>query len=146
MAFMRRLPWLWLGILILCSGCATSTVETRKQEKYGVYSTLSTEQREMVDQGRIKVGMSSDAVYIAFGKPEEIVQEETQAGATTYWLYHGSNLREHRYWSYRSVRSGDRYYTEPYMATDYSLQPYVRAEVVFQDGLVKQWRSMPSPK
>ena len=47
---------------------------------------------------------------------------------------------------YRGVRAGDRYYSEPYMAQDYYLQPYVRSEIVFQDGIVKEWRTLPSPK
>ena len=128
------------------TGCATSTVEKRKQERYGAYSALAPEQRELVDQGRVKVGMSPDAVYIALGKPAEILQQETQAGATTHWLYHGSSLREYRYWTYRGVRVGNRYYSEPYMAQDYYLQPYVRSEIIFQDGVVREWRTLPSPK
>jgi hypothetical protein len=135
-----------LGCLLL-AGCATSTVEKRKQERYGAYSALTPEMRAEVDGGRIRVGMTEDAVYIALGKPSEILQQETQAGATTVWLYNGSHLREYRYWSYRSVRGGDRfYYSEPYMAYDYSLVPYVRTEVVFEKGLVKEWRNMPIPR
>ena len=133
-------------LCLLATGCATSTVEKRKQERYGAYSALASEQRELVDQGRVKVGMGMDAVYIALGKPNEILQQETQAGSTTHWLYHGSALREYRYWTYRAVRAGDRYYSEPYMAQDYYLQPYVRSEIVFQDEVVKEWRTLPSPK
>ncbi len=132
--------------MILLSGCATSTVETRKQERYGAYSALADEQRSLVDQGKIKVGMTMDAVYIAFGKPNEVLQEETQAGSTTRWLYHGSTLQEYRQWRYRYVRAGRFNYTEPYMAYDYYLQPYVRSEVVFQNGVVKEWRTLPTPK
>jgi hypothetical protein len=138
-----------LALLVLVSlftsGCATSTVEKRKQERYGAYSALAAEQRELVDQGRVKIGMGMDAVYIALGKPNEVLQQETQAGATTHWLYHGSSLREYRYWTYRGVRVGNRYYSEPYMAQDYYLQPYVRSEIVFQNGVVKEWRTLPSP-
>ncbi|MBM3844969.1 MAG: hypothetical protein FJ405_01615 [Verrucomicrobia bacterium] len=132
--------------LVLLAGCATSTVEKRKTEKYGAYSSLTPEQRELVDQGRIKVGMSMDAVYIALGKPDEVVQQENQSGSSIHWLYNGSNLREYRYWTYRNVRAGDRYYSEPYLAQDYYLQPYVKAEVTFQNGIVSQWRTLPSPR
>jgi hypothetical protein len=132
--------------MIWVTGCATSTVEKRKQERYGPYSALPSDQRELVDQGKIKVGMGMDAVYIALGKPSEIVQEENQSGATTHWLYDGSSLREYRYWTYRSIRTGDRYSSEPYFAQDYYLQPYVKAEVIFQSGSVTQWRTLPAPR
>lgn len=60
--------------LLICTGCATSTIQTRKQERHGIYSALPPEERNLVDQGRINVGMSKDAVYIAWGKPSEILQ------------------------------------------------------------------------
>lgn len=131
---------------VLLGGCASSTVEKRKQERYAAYSGLVPEWKELVDQGRIKVGMSQDAVYIALGKPDEVVEQENQAGATVHWLYSASNLKEYRYWSHRSVKAGDRYYSEPYLAQDYYLQPYVKAEVVFEKGVVSSWRTLPSPK
>ena len=143
----RCLGWaLLLGLGVVLTGCASSTVEKRKQERYGAYSALSPEQRELVDQGKVKIGMTMDAVYIALGKPDEILEEETQAGSTTHWLYHGSSLREYRYWTYRGVRVGRHYYSEPYLAQDYYLKPYVRSEIVFQGGLVREWRTLPSPK
>ncbi|MBI1839260.1 MAG: hypothetical protein HYR88_00200 [Verrucomicrobia bacterium] len=138
--------WGWILIALAC-GCATpKNFEQRKQERYGAYSGLSPELRLLVDQGKVKVGMSEDAAYIALGKPDEIIQEETQAGATTHWLYHASSMQEHQYWTYRGYRAGRRFYSEPYMARDYYLRPYVRMEVVFQNGVVNQWRTLPSPK
>ena len=132
--------------MILVSGCTTSTVESRKQERYGAYSSLAPEQRTLVDGGKIKVGVTEDAVYIALGKPVEVLQQETQAGASTVWLYGGTRLREHRYWAYRSWGHRSRYYSEPYMAFDYSSEPYVRLEVVFEKGLVREWRTLPVPR
>ncbi|HEY2951783.1 MAG TPA: hypothetical protein VGK40_04320, partial [Verrucomicrobiae bacterium] len=67
----------------LLTGCATSTVETRKQERYGAYSALPDESRRLVDQGKIKVGLNEDAVYLAWGKPSQILSGESTKGATT---------------------------------------------------------------
>ena len=129
----------------LWSGCATSTVESRRQERSLGYSSLSPELRALVDQGRIKVGMTMDAVYVAWGKPSQILTGESSKGSTTTWLYHGSQLEEHRYWSYRGVRAGDRWYSQPYLEHEYYPRSYVRAEIVFEEGLVKEWRSLPEP-
>lgn len=144
-AFLRiRTCTLGLGAVFLF-GCATpSTVDSRKQERYGAYSQLTDEQRQLVDQGRIKVGMSQDAVYIALGKANEVLQQETQQGATAHWLYYANQLREYHYWSYRGFHGRGRYYSEPYYGTDYYVQPYVKMEVIFQDGLVKEWRTLPA--
>ena len=87
------------GLAVL-TGCTTSTVEKRKQERYGAYSALAPEMRSRVDAGQVKVGMTEDAVYIALGKPDQILQEETQAGATTRWHYLGAHLEEYRYSNY----------------------------------------------
>jgi|ERR1041385_1486224 hypothetical protein len=127
------------------TGCATSTVETRKVERNAAYSALPDESRGLVDQGQIKVGMSADAVYIAWGKPSQILSGETAKGATTTWLYHGAYLEEYRRWSYRYSHYGGRCYTEPFLDHDYYPRSYVKAEVIFENGLVKEWRRLPEP-
>jgi hypothetical protein len=96
-----------------------------------------------VDQGKIKVGMDMDAVYIAWGKPAQIVSGESSQGATTTWIYHGVKLQEIRYWGYRYY--GARCWPEPYLDHDYYPRSYVRAEIVFADGKVREWRSLPQP-
>ncbi|MDB6034940.1 MAG: hypothetical protein JWM16_5278 [Verrucomicrobiales bacterium] len=136
-----------LAALAISAGCATSrsTIDSRKQERASVYSSLSPEMRAMVDAGKIKVGMPMDAVYMAWGKPSQIVGGETAQGAHTTWIYEGTQLQEYRYWS-----SGPHYgrrhgYGSPTLESDYYPASYVQAEVNFQDGVVKQWRTLPSP-
>src|SRR5882672_2627855 len=96
---MKRILSLALLALLL-AGCATSNVESRKKERYNAYSELSTEQRAAVDTGQIKVGMTMDAVYIAWGKPHQIVSGETPEGAQVIWLYMGTRLQGYTYWGY----------------------------------------------
>jgi hypothetical protein len=136
--------------LLLCaflfSGCKTATVETRKQERSSAYAQLSPEFKSLVDQGRIKVGMPPDAVYIAWGKPSQILQGESSEGSVTTWLYHGTTYEEYRYWGYRPYYyRGPGYWSEPYLERDYVPRSYVQAEVIFQNGVVKSWRSLPRP-
>ena len=137
-----------LASLVLC-GCA-STVESRRKERASAYASFDPEYRMLVDQGRIKVGMPMDAVYIAWGKPSQIVHSESSAGQTVTWLYHGTYLQEYRYWSYSPwFYHGyypHAYYGSPMLDYDYIPHHYVRAEVTFNDGLVKQWRTLPQSR
>ena len=133
-----------IAALMLC-GCATSTIQTRKQERSAAYAELPAATKSLVDQGKIKVGMSMDAVYIAWGKPSEVVTGESAQGSTTTWLYHGTQLQEATYWGYHPWYNGDYFYGGPYLAHDYYPRTYVAAEVVFENAVVKEWRSLPQP-
>src|SRR5437867_9151147 len=113
--------------MLFLAGCATtSTVESRKKEHPADFAALSPEMQTLVDQGRIKVGMSPEAVYLAWGKPAQVLHQENEAGAITIWLYEGGFMAENRYWYYRRL------------AFDYQPVVYVRAEIVFQDNKVRE--------
>lgn len=127
---------LFLAGVLLLTGCATSsTIAARRQERATSYGVLPPETRALVDQGQIRRGMSQDAVYIAWGKPSQALQQEDQRGVVVTWLYHGSYLEETRYWPYRARVP----------ANDYDIRSYISAEVVFQNGEVSTWRTLPKP-
>lgn len=142
--FIVRAPLL---ILVFLAGCATSTIETRRQEKFSAYDSLPADQKAMVDSGQIRAGMSMDAVYIAWGKPSEALEsEDPQQGHLTIWHYYGSVLQENRYWAYREVGRGrPGAYLERYLTSDYTPRDYVRSEIVFKEGMVLSWRTLPRP-
>src|SRR6266498_2068761 len=94
---------------LLC-GCATSTIESRKKERYSAFSELSAEQRAAVDAGQIKVGMPKDAVYIAWGKPHQVLVSESSAGTQEVWIYLGTYLQSYNYWGFRPYFGPYRYY------------------------------------
>ena len=133
--------------LLLLAGCAApSTIESRRIEKSAAYQALPPDQQAMVDSGQIRVGMSADAVYIAWGKPNEVLESEDAQGRITTWLYHGSWLQENRYWAYREAgHRGRGAYLERYLVSDYTPRDYVRSEIVFKDGKVQSWRTLPKP-
>jgi|ERR1051325_311631 hypothetical protein len=137
-----------LIVALLFAGCATSTVAKRKQERPSVYESLSPEDRALVDQGQIKVGMPMDAVYIAWGRPSQISTGQSSDGnKITTWIYHGTTWQEYRYWNYRSYPYHGRYiYPSPTLDYDYIPRSYVAAEVVFEDGVVKSWRNLTQPQ
>jgi hypothetical protein len=141
----KRTFLLFLGFLLL-SGCTTSTIESRKKEKAAAYAALTPEERELVAKGQIKVGMSQDSVYIAWGPPADILESQAgNSGVQTTWLYYGTSMQETRYWTFRQVPSQGHVFLERYLDRDYDPHDYVRAEIVFVDGRVASWRTLPRP-
>jgi hypothetical protein len=124
---------LLLALLVLGAGCATNTVESRRKERGAAYASLPPAMKTLVDQGQIKVGMPPDAVYIAWGPPAQVLQGETQTSATTIWVYEGGWMEETRYWSHHRL------------LFDYQPRTYVRAEIVFENGAVREWHTLPQP-
>jgi hypothetical protein len=121
-----------LAIAMLC-GCATQTIQSRKQERYAAYSALSPEMRDAVDRGTIKVGMPMDAVYIAWGNPSQTTSGGNANGEVTTWLYNGDYLATTTYFGWRRT-----YYA-------YTPIYYIRAKVDFVNGVVKEWHTFPAP-
>lgn len=123
-----------LGSLLL-AGCATSTIESRRRERADSFAALPPETKTLVNEGQVRRGMTQDAVYIAWGKPAQILQREDQQGMVTLWLYQGGWMEETRYWSH--------YYRVP--INDYQPRTYVSAEITFLNGVVNSWRTLPKP-
>jgi len=132
-------------ILLLLGGCAHDTIAHRKRERPDAYAKLPQDIRALVDAGQIKVGMPPDAVYIAWGQPDQVLSAESEQGSVTTWLYHNTHLESYRYWTTHGVRYRDGYRTDPYLATDYYVRPYISAEIIFEEGVVKEWRTFPYP-
>ncbi|MDB6123907.1 MAG: hypothetical protein JWQ71_2900 [Pedosphaera sp.] len=123
-----------LLVILLLAGCAsTQNVATRKQERLAAYQALPPELKVAVDQGQIKVGMPMDAVYIAWGAPSQTLQSANEGGEAVTWLYHGGYVQETRYWGRRNLHY------------DYDPRTYVRAQVVFMNGVVKSFQTFPEP-
>ncbi|MGI8966235.1 MAG: hypothetical protein ACR2H1_09145, partial [Limisphaerales bacterium] len=139
---MKKISRLILLVIFL-TGCATSTIPSRRQEKLSFYATLSPEDKELVDKGQIKIGIPSAAVYIAWGAPSKIMRGESDEGATTTWLYYGTHWQEYRFWNYRQVLVGrGQFFVEPYLDFQYEPSSYLRAEILFVNDQVKSWRTL----
>jgi len=137
-------------LLLVCSllvaGCSSSTIESRKKERAAAYGALTTEEKGLVDQGQIQTGMSQDVVYIAWGPPSQILQNQAGAGGVqTVWLYEGTTMEETRYWTFRQVPSRGHVFLERYLERDYDPRAYVSAEIVFVEGKVSSWRTLARP-
>jgi hypothetical protein len=138
-----------VNLLMLCAllltGCATSTVESRRKEKLAAYDALPPETKALVDKGQIKVGMNEDAVYIAWGPPAQTTRGENKEGETVIWLYEGMWMQERAYWNTRVVSVGRRPYVEHFLDHSYYPRDYIRGEVTFSKGAVTDWKTLPRP-
>lgn len=72
------------GALVL-SGC--STIGSRIDSNRAAFDQLSPENRALVSQGKISGGMSQQAVYIAWGQPQQKATGMVRGGPTETWVY-----------------------------------------------------------
>ena len=74
-----------LAAVLFVTGCESTGVTTRIQEKSTVFNTLAPWQQRDIKNGIVGVGYSTDMVYIALGKPSKIVTSAN--GQETVWTY-----------------------------------------------------------
>ena len=133
-------------ISALLTGCAGNKIASRKRDRTAAYAALSQPHQRLADDGRIDVGMSSDGVYIAWGKPSMMVP--TTPGNVT-WIYRCKSTTSRPAAEARLASPpyyyGGRYYERPrgmqYVHTEYDC-----AEVNFEGNVVKSWRELPRPE
>jgi hypothetical protein len=128
--------------LLLTVGCATDAVEDRRHDKWMEYSALPQDQREMVEQGQIRAGMSQEAVEIAWGLPTESLEADTDAGHVTLWRYEVGKKKKAA-WTFLEIRRGGQSVLErrPLMKKD--PRPQMGTEIEILRGRVLRWRSLP---
>jgi len=70
---------------IILTSC--STTETRISEHPEIYQSLSPSDQALVSQGKIRAGMSENAVWLAWGAPEQKAVGNMRGRATETWIY-----------------------------------------------------------
>ena len=122
------------GTLIF-TGCATT--EARISQHPEIYQRLSSRDQSLVSQGQIRPGMTTDAVWLAWGTPDQKIPANVGDSHDETWVY----LRYETPPSY-----GGPYYYGPF---DWSYIPpkfvYPSRGVTFSNGRVVFYRYLPSP-
>jgi hypothetical protein len=83
--FLRALT---LGVAaggLLLASC--STTESRISNHPEIYQTLSSDDQALVSQGQIRIGMSENAVWLAWGSPDQRVVGNMRGRQTETWIY-----------------------------------------------------------
>jgi hypothetical protein len=143
-----RIPAWWLVIALICAtGCATqSTVQTRIKERAAAYAALPAEQKHLVSQGQIQLGLHMDSVYIAWGMPAEVLPHGGSTGGIVIWHYPASTSEDSVFWRYHEVpRPGGGFYLVRHLDEEISVQEHVAAELEFREGALQSWRLLPRP-
>jgi hypothetical protein len=52
-----------------------------------MYQSLSPRDQALVSQGQIRAGMTMDAVWLAWGKPDQKIPNNMDGRATETWVY-----------------------------------------------------------
>ena len=133
------IPFILLATAIV-TGC--STVGSRKAERAEAYNALAARYRALVDEGFIDVGMNTNAVYIAWGKPYEIMRVDFPSGERTVWVYTGATSEQVSSWQYRPTASPYSARTGTYDRTTTTvLRRRTNGWVSFEDGKVATFDS-----
>lgn len=123
-------------------------MESRIKERPEAFAQLPEKQKALVQQGEIAEGMNKDAVYIAWGQPDNVGRGRERGKAIEEWIYEG--VRTEYVSSYRPVPviygSRGRYYR----TWDYAFDPvlvsyqYPYKTVLFENGKAVGWRFLPT--
>jgi hypothetical protein len=122
------------GALIL-NGCGTTGARISQHPE--MYQSLSPSDQGLVSQGQIRSGMSTDAVWLAWGTPDRKLPASIRNRPAETWVY----LRYETPPSY-----GGPYYYGPF---DWSYIPpkfiYPIRAVTFSNGRVAYFGYLPPP-
>jgi len=72
-----------------------STTQSRIEERPQVYQGMSARDQALVGQGRIREGMSQDAVYIAWGEPSQRAEGRNRGSSVETWIYFGTTTGDY---------------------------------------------------
>ncbi|MDQ2660099.1 MAG: hypothetical protein M3Y03_06735 [Verrucomicrobiota bacterium] len=159
-----------LGSALFLAGC--STTESRIAEKSAAFQQMSQRDQALITQGRIRNGMSQEAVYIAWGAPNQTAEGRHRRSSVETWIYfnttsgydsspfldgpyagfgygygYGGGYGFSRFGRYR--RYGGYYYNpfyDPYFYNRTSVVSYPDRTVSFQNGRVIAYQYLPAPR
>ena len=139
-----KTPWRTRGIryfllaffAVLTAGCATDTIARRKQERFVAYSASPLNHQLAIDQGRLLHGMTTNAAYIAWGRPSEILSE----GSILTWIYREQEFKQQKH---ITIYTTDRGVVIPEEVKTRYVRNVVRAKITFENGTLASWSRTP---
>ncbi|MBV6501484.1 MAG: hypothetical protein CJBNEKGG_03996 [Prosthecobacter sp.] len=151
---------LLLGALltVLISSCV-SPRERRIANNPQIYQSLSTSDQLLVQQGRIREGMTKEGVFLSYGRPDSVAVGKQKGVSLEKWTYMGSqpvyantfgmSMGWGGYRGYRGYRGLGYGYCGPWdpywgnMGTTVMYVPYKAATVTFRGNRVTEYLTGP---
>jgi hypothetical protein len=86
----QQILWTCLTLLspLLLIGCESAQIAARRQAQAADYAALTAEEKALVDRGKLRQGMSTNAVLIAWGQPSIVSTTPTPNGPFVTWEYY----------------------------------------------------------
>ncbi len=148
------LPRFLLGLFtaVLLSQCV-STPQTRIERNPQLFSQLSPRERQLVSDGIIREGLTRDAVFLAWGRPDRVSAGANRGKELETWIYLSERpVRTmnmslgygHRGWGGYDY-GGWGGYPSPYgtMGPSVLYMPYTAGLVEFTNDRVTRWMANP---
>ena len=126
-----------LFVTLLLRNCS-STVESRISENPKMYSSLSGPQKEAVSKGKLLEGMTKDAVYLSWGRPNGVKEGTINSKVMEKWRYisHIPTMSQNIVFGHYHHHG----YCGPfYNSASIEYIPYTSAVVEFEEEKVKSW-------
>lgn len=164
--YLRALTLSLSASALFFTGCATP--EQRISDHPEIFQTLSPRDQELVKAGKIREGMSPDAVWVAWGTPDQkatgvargrpvetwIYNEYTYANAPYpypygpygYGGYFGGRIAFHSHGRHRFAIIGDPFFDPFYYSYIPPRVAYPSKTVTFQNGRVVSIQVMTPPR
>jgi len=164
--FLRALTVSLCASAFLFNGC--STTETRISDHPEIFQTLSPNDQALVKAGKIREGMSQNAVWVAWGTPDQKATGVARGKPVETWIYNdyyyanspypypygpfgyggyfGGGVVFHRHGHHRFAVIGDPFFDPFYYSYIPPRVAYPSKTVTFSGGRVVSIQVMTQPR
>jgi hypothetical protein len=142
---MKTFPVLLAAAAALLLASCASPVAKRIERNPDIYNKLSERHKSLVAQGEIEEGMSKQAVFIAWGRPDRAFKGSKSGKPMEQWSYLAYDSVPGGFWGAGYGYGGwygPGHYYDPFFAYQpmISYVPYERAKVEFTNARVSAWK------
>jgi hypothetical protein len=136
------IAWCVGTLAVVAAGCQSSGIGQRKAEREAAYQSLNAGSRKLVDKGKIRDGMDTNAVYMAWGLPTDAFTLDVPGQQRLIWNYEEK-------WTYgrsRIVPAGSSGGRPRYSMESWRVPiTYVAKSATFENGKIIQWKKYDPP-